>query len=55
MPRSDDRPAPPHLIDWRGWIAVAWAAWFGILYAAMVLRERAPGTWDAARSFLRVD
>jgi hypothetical protein len=29
-------------IDWRGWLALAWAVWFGVLYARMVLEERAP-------------
>jgi hypothetical protein len=29
--------------DWRAWLALAWAAWFGVLYARMVLEERAPG------------
>ncbi len=29
-------------IDWRSWLALAWAAWFGVLYARMVLEERAP-------------
>jgi hypothetical protein len=28
--------------DWRSWLALAWAAWFGVLYARMVLEERAP-------------
>lgn len=37
MPRSD-RPR----IDWRGWLALAWAAWFGLLYGAMLLERRAP-------------
>ena len=27
-------------IDWRGWIALAWVVWFGILYGKMVLEER---------------
>ena len=56
MPRSDDRPdGPAPIIDWRGWIALAWASWFGLLYAAMILRERAPGLRDAARSLLNLD
>jgi hypothetical protein len=29
-------------IDWRAWLALAWAGWFGVLYARMVLEERAP-------------
>src|SRR4051794_33578026 len=28
-------------LDWRGWLAVAWVAWFGILYAQMVVEQRA--------------
>ncbi len=34
-------------IDWRGWLALAWAAWFGCLYVHMVLEERAPGVLRA--------
>ena len=34
-------------IDWRGWLALAWAAWFGVLYTRMVLDERAPGVLRA--------
>jgi hypothetical protein len=41
MSRSDaEAPGKP---DWRSWLALAWAAWFGVLYARMVLEERAPG------------
>ncbi len=41
MSRSD---APGRgRVDWRGWLALAWAAWFGMLYIRMVLDERAPG------------
>ncbi len=29
--------------DWRGWLALAWALWFGVRYARMVLDARAPG------------
>ena len=29
--------------DWRAWLALAWAVGFGLLYARMVLEERAPG------------
>lgn len=32
--------------DWRGWLALAWAVGFGLLYARMVLAERAPGLLD---------
>jgi hypothetical protein len=27
-------------IDWRGWIALAWALWFGMLYANMIIEKR---------------
>jgi hypothetical protein len=40
MPRSEAAARDP--IDWRGWVALAWAAWFGLLYGRMVLEERAP-------------
>ena len=26
--------------DWRGWIALAWVVWFGLLYGRMVLEQR---------------
>ncbi len=47
--RSADRPS----IDWRGWIALAWAAWFGLLYARMVLDERAPAVLPAVGRAVR--
>ena len=28
--------------DWRGWIALAWALWFGWLYSLMVLETKFP-------------
>ncbi|WP_435016463.1 hypothetical protein TA3x_004029 [Tundrisphaera sp. TA3] len=43
MPRPDPTPGPRPSPDWRGWIALAWAAAAGVLYARMVLEERAPG------------
>jgi hypothetical protein len=48
-------PAPPSIahrvrpIDWRGWIALTWASWFGLLYARMILAARAPGLLAALR------
>jgi hypothetical protein len=30
-------------IDWRGWLSLAWMVGFGVLYFAMILREKAPG------------
>ncbi len=27
-------------IDWRGWITLAWVAWFGLLYGRMILESR---------------
>ena len=26
--------------DWRGWIALAWVVWFGLLYGKMVVETR---------------
>lgn len=37
MRPSEEKPAG---IDWRGWIAVAWVAWFGLLYGKTVLESR---------------
>jgi hypothetical protein len=36
MPRSDERRP----VDWRGWIALAWVVWFGVLYGKMVVESR---------------
>jgi hypothetical protein len=35
MPRSD-----LGRIDWRGWLALAWALAFGLRYALMVIESR---------------
>ena len=32
----------PFQCDWRGWIALAWALWWGAAYAVMVWQARAP-------------
>jgi hypothetical protein len=42
MRRSDavgDRRRP---IDWRNWLLLAWATWFGLLYARMIVVARFP-------------
>jgi hypothetical protein len=44
MSRSE---AGRRAIDWRSWLALAWVAWFGVLYTRMVLDERAPGVLRA--------
>lgn len=41
MSRSDVEARPA--VDWRGWLSLAWMVGFGLLYAAMILREKAPG------------
>lgn len=38
MPRSDEPRL--RLNDWRGWLALAWVVWFGILYGKMVIERR---------------
>ncbi|HEY2155520.1 MAG TPA: hypothetical protein VGH33_07815 [Isosphaeraceae bacterium] len=40
MRRSDEPEGSP--IDWRGWMALAWMAGFGLFYALMIVREKAP-------------
>jgi hypothetical protein len=45
LPKEIDCPARPR--DWRTWLALAWAVWFGVLYGRMVLDERAPGVLRA--------
>jgi hypothetical protein len=41
MSRSEDSSSAT--IDLRGWLSLAWMVGFGLLYAAMILREKAPG------------
>ena len=36
MSRSDRFTA----IDWRGWLALAWVVWFGLLYGKMIVERR---------------
>jgi hypothetical protein len=42
MPRSEpDTQLPPRVtFDWRGWLALAWVVWFGLLYGQMVVARR---------------
>jgi hypothetical protein len=46
MPRSD----PSRPIDWRGWLALAWVVWFGVLYGKMVVERRGPTVRAAFQS-----
>jgi hypothetical protein len=39
-PSDAETVANPRRIDWRGWIALAWVAWFGLLYGKMILEAR---------------
>ena len=32
-------------IDWRSWLSLAWMVGFGLLYALMILKEKAPGLY----------
>ena len=41
MSRSESIPA--RTVDWRGWLSLAWMLVFGLLYLAMIVREKAPG------------
>jgi hypothetical protein len=38
MPRPDDGKTARR--DWRAWLALAWAVWFGALYGKMVVERR---------------
>ena len=44
---------PQFHIDWRGWLALAWALWFGWLYTLMVVHERAPALARALAGVIR--
>jgi hypothetical protein len=47
MRRFEDLPRrSPDLL---GWLALLWAVIFGLMYAEMILRNRAPGLLAAAR------
>jgi hypothetical protein len=37
--------------DWRAWIALAWALWFGFLYARMLVEQKVP----RLRSLMRIE
>ena len=45
--RTPDTNRTTRRFDWPTWLALAWALWFGVLYARMVLDERAPGVLRA--------
>jgi hypothetical protein len=38
MAATDDSRRP----DWRSWLVLAWALWWGWAYASMVVEARAP-------------
>lgn len=42
MPRSEPAEPTPSAwsFDWRGWLVLAWALGFGLLYARMVVETR---------------
>lgn len=44
-PSNKARPSA----DWRAWLALAWAIWFGGRYALAVAEARGPGVMSAAR------
>ncbi|MEO6808650.1 MAG: hypothetical protein ABI353_06010 [Isosphaeraceae bacterium] len=39
-------------IDWRAWLALAWASWFAVLYVRTVLECRAPEMLAAFRHWV---
>jgi hypothetical protein len=41
MSRSESIPTGK--VDWRGWLSLGWMVGFGLLYLAMIVREKAPG------------
>jgi hypothetical protein len=49
LPSEPERPVPPpspriwarlRSADWRAWLALAWAVWFGTLYLKMTVERR---------------
>jgi hypothetical protein len=51
MPRSDRLRDRFRQVDWRGWLAVAWVVWFGLLYGKMVVEQRGGKLSAAVASF----
>ena len=49
MSLSEPKTHTHHTIDWRGWVALAWVAWFGLLYGKMVVETRG----DKLAAFVR--
>ena len=45
-------PAPSARFDWRGWLMLGWAGWFGLLYASMVVERKGPVLAGAIRAAL---
>lgn len=43
------------LRDWRGWLALAWALWFGWQYAKMVIDVRGAKAHQLIRAAAPVD
>ena len=51
MPRSD--AGSNSSVDWRGWLALAWVVWFGLLYGKMVVEQRGAKVRDVLRAIAR--
>jgi hypothetical protein len=51
MPRSEPPTTRQRLrqADWRGWLALAWVVWFGLLYGRMVVQQRGGKLRDLIR------
>ncbi len=46
---APERPArSPVRLDWRAWLLLAWVAWFGLLYARMIVERKRPEWLPAA-------
>ncbi len=41
-------------LDWRAWIALAWAIWFGAQYVEMIAVARTKKAFEIIRSVTRV-
>jgi hypothetical protein len=53
MPRFERLRSRLASTDWRGWFALGWVVWFGLLYGKMVVEQRG-GKVRAAVSGLAV-
>jgi hypothetical protein len=53
QPRDGSKPPDRRQLDWRGWIALLWALWWGWAYAVMAIHARSPQVLTWLRSLAK--